>query len=105
VRVSPSGSEKGQLLALPASGAVLADVRGDSRWMRVTWHDDPGDPPLVVLSIWRDGKCSATLRLARADVPALVSVLVDGLSDTSPDAHPETPAGLPSTSPAPTTPA
>jgi hypothetical protein len=101
VRVSPSGSEKGQLLALPASGAVLADLRGESRWMRVTWHDDPGDPPLVVLSIWRDGKCSATLRLARADVPALVSVLVDGLSDTAPDTAPDT-AGTP---PAPATPA
>jgi hypothetical protein len=101
VRVSPSGSEKGQLLALPASGAVLADVRGESRWMRVTWHDDPGDPPLVVLSIWRDGKCSATLRLARADVPALVSALVDGLSETGPD----TPPDATETAPAPATPA
>jgi hypothetical protein len=91
VRVSPSGSEKGQLLALPASGAVLADQRGDSRWMRVTWHDEPGDSPLVVLSIWRDGKCAATLRLARADVPALVSALVDGLADTAPDAAAEAP--------------
>jgi hypothetical protein len=101
VRVSPSGSEKGQLLALPASGAVLADQRGDSRWMRVTWHDDPGDSPLVVLSIWRHGKCTATLRLARADVPALVSALVDGLSDTAPEA---TPAGA-EPPPTPMTPA
>jgi len=75
--VSPTGSPRGQLLALPASGAVLPDQRGGSRWMRVTWHEEDD---LVVLSIWHDGTCTATLRLARAEVPALVSALVDGLA-------------------------
>ena len=82
MRVSPSGSEKGQLLALPASGAVLADQRGDSRWMRVTWHDEVG---VVVLSLWRETGCVGTVRLDRSQVPALVTALVDGLAG-DPDA-------------------
>jgi hypothetical protein len=31
----------------------------------------------VVLSIWQEGQCLATLRLAPSDVPDLVRVLVD----------------------------
>lgn len=45
--------------------------------MRVTWHDEAG---VVVLSVWRDGSCVATMRVERGDVPALVTALVEGLA-------------------------
>ncbi len=65
------------MLALPTGGTVVHDARGQRRWMRVTWHDEAG---VVVLSIWRDGSCVSTMRVERADVPALVSALVEGLA-------------------------
>ena len=70
-------AELGEVVALPASGEVFADVRGEHRWMRVTWHDDQD---VVVLSLWRDGRCVSTVRLDRAAVPALVTALVEGLA-------------------------
>ena len=70
------GSAEARVLALPVSGAVLPDVRGEARWMRVTWH---AEDDLVVLSLWREAACVGTLRLARADVPAMVTALVEGL--------------------------
>ncbi len=71
-------AQPGQVLTLPTGGVAVHDARGQHRWMRVTWHDDAG---LVVLSVWRDGSCVATMRVARADVPALVTALVDGLAE------------------------
>ena len=65
------------MLALPSGGAVVHDARGQHRWMRVTWHDEAG---LVVLSVWRDGSCVATVRIDRGDVPSLVTALVEGLA-------------------------
>ena len=35
---------------------------------------------VVVLSVWRDGSCVATMRVERCDVPALVNALVEGLA-------------------------
>lgn len=64
------------LVALPVSGEILHDARGDGRWMRVTWHDEAD---LVVLSLWRDESCVATFRLAPDQVPQLVHDLVAGL--------------------------
>jgi hypothetical protein len=72
----------GQIVALPAHGDVLLDVRGDGRAMRASWHQEGR---LLNLSLWRAGTCVGTLQLAREDVPALVAALVTGLADTSPD--------------------
>lgn len=68
--------ERADVLALPSSGEVLADVRGHGRWMRVTWHDEAD---VVVLSLWKQMSCVGTLRLDRADVPGLINALVTGL--------------------------
>ncbi|MGI8578789.1 MAG: hypothetical protein ACR2KG_12965 [Nocardioidaceae bacterium] len=59
-------------------GEVFLDTRGDDRALRLRWHRDAG---LVVLSLWRDGMCVGTFRLARADVDDFVDALVDGLRD------------------------
>ncbi len=72
-----------EVVALPSSGEIVGDARGGDRWMRVTWHDEAG---LVVLSIWRNASCAATLRLPREQVPTLVSALVSGLA-TPPVPH------------------
>ncbi|MBM6403975.1 hypothetical protein JQN72_06935 [Phycicoccus sp. CSK15P-2] len=61
-------------------GAVVPDVRGEGRALRVTWHPEAD---VVVLSVWRENVCVATTRVAPADVPALVEVLVGGLADAS----------------------
>jgi len=42
------------------AGAVLGDARGDGRALRVTWHAEEG---VVVLSVWKDNLCTATVRL------------------------------------------
>jgi hypothetical protein len=90
--VDPAATSGAEVLALPSSGEVLADVRGDGRWMRVTWHEEVG---LVVLSLWRQSSCVGTLRLDRAQVPALVSALVEGLAagSTGLDADDRAPRG------------
>jgi len=61
---------------LPLRGDVLMDARDNGRELRVSWHDDAD---FVVLSLWRDGVCAATFRLAKDQVPALVNTLVVGL--------------------------
>lgn len=81
--VDTGGSDSAQVLALRASGVALADVRGDGRWLRVTWHDEAG---VVVLSLWRDRTCVGTVRLDRGEVPDLVAALVEGLA-AGPAAH------------------
>jgi hypothetical protein len=62
---------------LPVHGHVLPDVRGDGRAVRVSWHPEVG---AVVLSLWHDGRCTATARLAPDTVGQLVGVLVEGLA-------------------------
>lgn len=61
---------------LPMRGTVLVgrDVAG--RALRVSSHPELGR---VVLSIWQDTSCVATVRLADIDVPDLVKVLAAGL--------------------------
>jgi hypothetical protein len=61
---------------LPAQGTVLVgrDVAG--RTLRVSSHPAAGR---VVLSIWQDTTCVATVRLAEDDVPDLVRALTAGL--------------------------
>lgn len=72
-----AAGDESSVLALTAHGHAVPDQRGGERWMRVTWHAQAG---AVVLSIWREGTCVATARVDRAEVPALVSALVDGLA-------------------------
>jgi len=62
----------------PVAGAVLGDARGDSRALRVTWHDDAG---VVVLSVWRDNVCTASVRLLPAEAVELIATLAAGLPD------------------------
>ena len=64
----------------PMTSSVLADARGAGRAMRVTWHHEAGDAGLVVLSLWHDSECIGSFRLEAADVPALVTTLVEGLT-------------------------
>jgi hypothetical protein len=61
---------------LPSHGTVLVgrDVAG--RMLRVSSHPEAGR---VVLSIWQDTTCLATVRLAEDDVPDLVRTLAAGL--------------------------
>lgn len=70
-------------VALPARGEVFIDSRSSDRAMRVSWHAEVG---LVVLSLWREDRCTATFRLPVAEVPALVHALVEGLAHSA-DPH------------------
>jgi hypothetical protein len=60
----------------PHAGAVI-DGRGvPGRALRVSAHPEFG---LVVLSIWQDERCVATVRVAEGDVPDLVQALTSAL--------------------------
>jgi hypothetical protein len=76
---TPPSSEQplAEVLTLPAHGEILPDARGGGRWIRVTWHQEAD---VVVLSLWREGNCVGTARVAREDVPVMVSALVQGLA-------------------------
>ncbi|RJK94816.1 hypothetical protein [Vallicoccus soli] len=76
-----SDAEVLPLRPAPRRGTVLLDQRGGDRALRVSWHDEDD---LVVLSVWRGERCTATFRLAAADVPALVDALVAGLAARRP---------------------
>lgn len=71
---------------LPSIGDVVPgrDVAG--RELRISGHPESDR---VVLSIWQDGRCQATVRLARADVPEVTRALVAGLVPLPPTAPPE----------------
>jgi hypothetical protein len=76
--VADHGAERNaDVVALPSSGEILADIRGGGRWMRVTWHEE-GE--IVVLSLWQHAACVGTFRLDRSQVPDLVDALVTGLA-------------------------
>jgi hypothetical protein len=61
---------------LPTLGDIVVgrDVAG--RTLRISSHPESDR---VVLSIWQEGRCLATVRLARADIPAVTHALVEGL--------------------------
>jgi hypothetical protein len=67
---------------LPTRGTVLLgrDVAG--RALRVSSHPEAGR---VVLSIWQDATCVATVRLADQDVPELVRALSAALVPSARD--------------------
>ena len=57
---------------IPRLGSTLLGRDREGRRLRVSSHPDAGR---VVLSIWQDDICRATLRLAEEDVPELVTML------------------------------
>lgn len=61
---------------LPQHGDIVVgrDVAG--RVLRIAAH--PGSDR-VVLSIWQEGRCLATVRLATADVPQVVAALTSAI--------------------------
>ena len=58
---------------VPSLGDVVVGRDRAGRVLRVSAHPELDR---VVLSIWQEGQCLATVRLAAADVPDLVRVLV-----------------------------
>src|SRR5579871_4344438 len=62
----------------------IPDARGDGACMRVTWHPERRK---LVVSHWRDQVCVATTPIELAEVPDLISVLVDALADAASDAE------------------
>lgn len=58
--------------SLPRHGDVFLDARDGDRALRVAWHPDAD---LLVLSMWRNGRCVATSQLGRADVGGLIGEL------------------------------
>jgi transposase len=61
---------------LPRHGTVVVGRDTAGRTLRVSSHPAVGR---VVLSIWQDSTCVATVRLAEQDVPDLVRALTAGL--------------------------
>ena len=57
---------------MPGRGDVVVGRDRAGRVLRVTAHPELGR---VVLSIWQEGTCIATFRLAPGDIPDLVRVL------------------------------
>jgi hypothetical protein len=57
---------------LPAHGDIVVGRDAAGRVLRVSGHPELDR---VVLSIWQEGRCLATIRLAEADVPDLVRIL------------------------------
>jgi hypothetical protein len=66
----------GEVLPIPRLGAVVRDVRGAGRALRVSWHGEDG---LVVLSLWDGPRCTGTVRIAATDAPVLIEALQLGL--------------------------
>ena len=67
---------------LPRHGDVIVgrDVAG--RTLRVSGHPESGR---VVVSIWQDTVCRATIRLLAEDVPQLVEMLSRSAVETAAD--------------------
>jgi hypothetical protein len=71
----------GEVRPIPMLGGVVRDARGAGRALRVSWHREDG---LVVLSLWDGPRCTGTVRVVAADVPALVEALQIGLDADTP---------------------
>jgi hypothetical protein len=65
---------------MPSRRAFLADVRGDDRYFRATWHPDTS---VVVLSHWIGEVCTASTPVALADVSQLIGLLVNALQEAA----------------------
>ena len=64
---------------MPSRGDVVVGRDRAGRVLRVSAHPEHGR---VVLSIWQEGSCIATVRLAPGDIPELVRVLTAAAVDT-----------------------
>jgi hypothetical protein len=87
------GPIRGQIVTpLPSIGDAIAgrDVAG--RELRISGHPESDR---LVLSIWQSGRCLATVRLARADVPEVTRALVASLVPAAAEPEPEPPWGSP----------
>ena len=62
-------------------GELFLDDRGEQRTLRLTWHREVD---LVVLSLWREGRCTGTFRLRVSEVPTLIAALQQGLEGDIP---------------------
>jgi hypothetical protein len=60
----------------PAPRRLFVDDRGTG--FRVSWHDERD---VVVLSVWRDDVCTATVRLPLAEAAELAGFLVAHLGE------------------------
>jgi hypothetical protein len=58
--------------AVPSQGDIVVGRDRAGRTLRISGH---GELDRVVLSIWQEGQCLATIRLAGADIPDLVRIL------------------------------
>ncbi|QQS02512.1 MAG: hypothetical protein IPK37_09555 [Austwickia sp.] len=61
---------------LPVAGALIADEERAGRYLRVSSHPEFDR---VVLSVWQDDECMATLRLDRQSVSDLICGLARAL--------------------------
>jgi hypothetical protein len=66
--------------AHPANRALIADARGDDRYLRVSWH--PEDRQFGV-STWDGERCVCAVRVMADAAPALIALLAEGLGDTA----------------------
>ncbi|MCB0910938.1 MAG: hypothetical protein KDB60_04900 [Propionibacteriaceae bacterium] len=66
---------------LPRHGATLTSRDRSGRSLRIAQHRESDR---VVLSVWQDGTCLATVRLDPGDVAALVGELTRTLQPESP---------------------
>ncbi|MFI7608396.1 hypothetical protein ACIBTV_25050 [Micromonospora sp. NPDC049366] len=64
----------GEVLPIPSFGDLFADVRGEDRMMRVSYHPDRG---AVVLSLWSGPVCRGSFRLSTGDAPRLLALLTE----------------------------
>ena len=80
--------ETAEVVAFPSRGEVFIDQRGESRALRVAWHNEPGS--VVVLSLWQGDHCTGSFRLAADDIPHFVQVFVEGLAAQAASAQPST---------------
>jgi len=62
---------------LPANSDIVVGRDMAGRVLRISSHPDSDR---VVLSIWQEGHCLATIRLAGADVPNLVGILAGAVA-------------------------
>ena len=80
-----AGAHLGTQIVSSRVGELFLDDRGEQRTLRLTWHREVD---LVVLSLWREGRCTGTFRLRVSEVPTLIAALQAGLEGDIPAASP-----------------
>jgi hypothetical protein len=70
---------------------VFTDIRGGDRTMRVSYHSDR---EVVVVSLWLDGLCRASFRMAAGDVERFTSAL-QAIRPAAVEPDPATPSPAP----------